>query len=444
MAAEGMSASLLQFELSSAVEQAVRGAVDAVLREAARLLSARLAAARDAGRAESRRENRSLRERLQASEAELRAVRYYMAAAEKNIRQCLLLDHREAPVGSDGALQRGRALRNASPRSPGAGPGAGPGSKAAPSVGLCLPTVQKDGPRGRARRTVAGTESTNAHVASDTEPVMVEREVEEFYITEDGVAEKNYKASASGVQDFGRVPEEQEVAGSSSKALEDPCDTGKFEFEMAGAPAGNVTELGLIQVMDGNEVKQSAVKIEEDPEPQSSEPQVTDLAAASSSLLTVTATPSQPQISEGEALLGLMPPIEGDVTFPSPAARDSADKVHRCNVCGRGFRRFYCLKTHQRIHTGERPYPCRYCEKRFRHLDSLHKHQRIHTGERPYRCALCGCCFRELGQLKKHRLKHSPSGGAANLANTAPHTTLSLLPTGQSYVWPHLNSQDSV
>ena len=237
------------------------------------------------------------------------------------------------------------------------------------------------------------------------------------------------------------------MAGSSPKALDDPSDVGKFEFEI-GTPVGNITELGLIQVMDSSEVKQGTVKIEDEPESPCTEPPSTDPAAASSSLSSVTSTHAQPQLSEGEALLGLMPPIEGDITLTGPAElqKDSADKVHRCNVCGRGFRRFYCLKTHQRIHTGERPYPCRYCEKRFRHLDSLHKHQRIHTGERPYRCALCGCCFRELGQLKKHRLKHSPTGGTGNMATTAPHTALSLLPTGASYVWPHLNSQslDSV
>uniref|UniRef100_A0A3B1JLZ6 C2H2-type domain-containing protein n=1 Tax=Astyanax mexicanus TaxID=7994 RepID=A0A3B1JLZ6_ASTMX len=254
----------------------------------------------------------------------------------------------------------------------------------------------------------------------------------------------DYKAPSSAVQDYVRVQEDRETAGSSAKISDDTSNLSKYDFDI-GATAGNVNDLGIIQVMDGSDVKQNAVKIEDDPEPQSLEPPVTDSVATSSSSLSSAATTVQahPQISESEVLLGLMPPIEGDITIASPAEfqRDSADKVHRCNVCGRGFRRFYCLKTHQRIHTGERPYPCRFCEKRFRHLDSLHKHQRIHTGERPYRCALCGCCFRELGQLKKHRLKHSPTGGAGNMTAAAQLPTISLLQSGASYVWPHLNPQ---
>lgn len=231
-----------------------------------------------------------------------------------------------------------------------------------------------------------------------------------------------YKSSCDAVQEYRRVhQEEQDAAGLSAKGPDELCDVGRFEFEM-GAPAGNVSELSLIQVMDsGEELKQNSVKVEDEAEGQPLDPPVPIAAASSSCSNPLPQIISPPDV---EAPPGLMPPVE------------ATDKVHRCNVCGRGFRRFYCLKTHQRIHTGERPYPCRYCEKRFRHLDSLHKHQRIHTGERPYRCAQCGCCFRELGQLKKHRLKHSPTPAAP-----PAHPTLSLLPAAASYTWQHLNSQ---
>lgn len=79
----------------------------------------------------------------------------------------------------------------------------------------------------------------------------------------------------------------------------------------------------------------------------------------------------------------------------------------RCTECNREFNRMENLKTHLRIHTGERPYTCSVCFKCFRHSGALTRHFRIHTGEKPYICGQCGKSFRNCGGLKFHQRSHS-------------------------------------
>lgn len=78
-----------------------------------------------------------------------------------------------------------------------------------------------------------------------------------------------------------------------------------------------------------------------------------------------------------------------------------------CTVCNREFNRLENLKTHLRIHTGERPYTCSVCSKCFRHSGALKRHIRIHTGEKPYVCVQCGKSFRNWGGLKFHQRSHT-------------------------------------
>ena len=55
---------------------------------------------------------------------------------------------------------------------------------------------------------------------------------------------------------------------------------------------------------------------------------------------------------------------------------------HQCTTCGKGYNSFSALKTHERSHTGEKPYKCEFCKMGFTQNGNLRAHiRRVHSIE---------------------------------------------------------------
>ena len=82
------------------------------------------------------------------------------------------------------------------------------------------------------------------------------------------------------------------------------------------------------------------------------------------------------------------------------------------NICPTTFKCTYCdkilsnkgyLKTHEMIHTEEKPFGCAHCPKHFTDKSTLQTHEKIHTGDQKFVGVLCSKLFTQEGNLKTHQ-----------------------------------------
>lgn len=70
--------------------------------------------------------------------------------------------------------------------------------------------------------------------------------------------------------------------------------------------------------------------------------------------------------------------------------------------CSKVFNRFYNLRSHYRIHSGEKPFTCNYCEASFARNHDLKRHVRIHLKTKPYQCPVCSKAFSRNDAMNRH------------------------------------------
>lgn len=70
--------------------------------------------------------------------------------------------------------------------------------------------------------------------------------------------------------------------------------------------------------------------------------------------------------------------------------------------CNKVFNRFYNLRSHYRIHSGEKPFTCNYCEASFARNHDLKRHERIHLKTKPYACPICTKAFSRNDAMNRH------------------------------------------
>ncbi|XP_044537797.1 zinc finger protein 408 [Gracilinanus agilis] len=101
-------------------------------------------------------------------------------------------------------------------------------------------------------------------------------------------------------------------------------------------------------------------------------------------------------------------------------------EAHLCPVCGKALRDPHTLRAHERLHSGERPFPCPQCGRAYTLATKLRRHLKSHLADKPFRCPTCGMGYTLLQSLKRHQLSHQ-SKGPNGCASTSAKPSMVLL-----------------
>ncbi|KAJ8254771.1 hypothetical protein GJAV_G00197180 [Gymnothorax javanicus] len=127
------------------------------------------------------------------------------------------------------------------------------------------------------------------------------------------------------------------------------------------------------------------------------------------------------QPAETVGLSGSQLPYAGQMGGAISSAPIAPPRLQVCKVCGEAFHQLGDLRRHhsqrhnpkprnprrQIFPPGRSPYHCTQCGRDFNRMENLKTHLRIHTGERPYTCSVCGVRFRHSGALTRHFRIHT-------------------------------------
>ena len=88
----------------------------------------------------------------------------------------------------------------------------------------------------------------------------------------------------------------------------------------------------------------------------------------------------------------------------------SGEKPFVCSQCNYSCNQAGKLRINMQIHAGEKPYSCKQCEYSSTRAHILKRDMLTHSGEKPFHCTHCTSSFTQRGNFKEHMSTHQGRG----------------------------------
>ncbi|CAL8141777.1 unnamed protein product [Orchesella dallaii] len=100
--------------------------------------------------------------------------------------------------------------------------------------------------------------------------------------------------------------------------------------------------------------------------------------------------------------------VENRIDIRSERSRQRSTRSILCKYCQRSFPTQHQVMSHERVHTGARPYSCYICKVTFAHGGNMIKHiKNKHPNNNPYKCRHCQKAFKTYQDIQAHRKNRS-------------------------------------